>query len=629
MNKNDFYKELFERYALDEEKIRQNALKAAKTPAWKRAVSTHWKTAVGAAAAVAVTVGAVTYIAGQNPVIDIVPSETMLSASQRLKDAENNYMNTASENEGMTDIYVSFAENVCYSDMKVSFSAVPDADDITVEALYLSDGTLLRGRADIDAYAETNAADKAIAGAKLYAPAKCLRDIWDLSSVNIAELASQDLNDDTFVPIADEDPLRGDSDTAATTAAPEVPASTTEFSFVTEKPVSETTYSASVQLVTSESAEDPELEDPEQSQAPDYTETEGDDTTQPAETDEPDIVIEETDEPDETAAESDVSAVTEAPQTSESEISVSVTEISDAPDIGLMTQVYQLNVENALDTILVGNYAVVLNRNAVYCYSLGGLAGVQPKVCEISNPKAAYTDNGNVIITGCGQDGLRNVIVVLDTASGIFYSSDVRTSLGESEIGTINYAAAEGKFFLKAVSSSKTYIYEITPNAETGIQFRPLFEYSGAVSLAGYRNNRLWFTAADENLSYSLYSFDCTNGALRTDYTFKAECKIRRSASFDSFIVSVNKEDEGISESFVYDVSREMLIKTELGGESAIAVKHGNIYIGTNGKNYTLNSDGSLTETNVRIDFAGKPATNYNIYSTDAEKVVVSEKHGW
>ena len=72
-----------------------------------------------------------------------------------------------------------------------------------------------------------------------------------------------------------------------------------------------------------------------------------------------------------------------------------------------------------------------------------------------------------------------------------------------------------------------------------------------------------------------------------------------------------------------------MLIKTELGGESAIAVKHGSIYIGTNGKNYTLNSDGSLTETNARIDFAGKPATNYNIYSTDAEKVVVTEKHGW
>ena len=139
MNKNDFYKELFERYALDEEKIRQNALKAAKTPAWKRAVSTHWKTAVGAAAAVAVTVGAVTYIAGQNPVIDIVPSETMLSASQRLKDAENNYMNTASENEGMTDIYVSFAENVCYSDMKVSFSAVPDADDITFRTVRSSE----------------------------------------------------------------------------------------------------------------------------------------------------------------------------------------------------------------------------------------------------------------------------------------------------------------------------------------------------------------------------------------------------------------------------------------------------------------------------------------------------------
>ena len=160
MNKNDFYKELFEKYALDEEKIRRNALKAAKTPAWKRAVSTHWKTAVGAAAAVAVTVGAVTYIAGQTPVIDIVSSETLLSASQRLQDAEQDYMNSASEDESMTPIYVSFNEDMCYGDMSVALSAVPDSDDINVETLYLSDGTRIAGKNEIESYAETGAADK-------------------------------------------------------------------------------------------------------------------------------------------------------------------------------------------------------------------------------------------------------------------------------------------------------------------------------------------------------------------------------------------------------------------------------------------------------------------------------------
>lgn len=628
MNKNDFYKELFERYALDEEKIRQNALKAAKTPAWKRAVSTHWKTAVGAAAAVAVTVGAVTYIAGQNPVIDIVSSETMLTASQRLQDAEQNYMNAASEREGMEDIYVSFAENVCYSDMTVSFSAVPDADDITVEALYLSDGTLLRGRADIDAYAEAYPTDRAIAGAKLNAPAKCYRDIQDLSSVNLAEIASDMLNDDTFVPIPDEDPLRGDSDTVTTTAS-EAPASTTAFSFVGESSAAQTTVISvtSVQPAVTEFAEDTELEDPEEVQAPDYTEYDGEDTTQPAETEEPDIVIEETEEPEEDPAESTAPESTEVSQTSESEISVSVTEISDAPDVGLMTQIYQLNVENALETVLVGDYAVVLNKNCVYCYKLGGLVSTQPKACEISNPKVAHTDKNNVIITGCGQDGLRNVIVVLDTASGTVYSSDVRPSLGESEIGTINCAAAEGKYFLKAVSASKTYIYEITPNAETGIQFRPLFEYSGAVSLAGYKHNRLWFTAADENLNYNLYSFDCTHGELRIDYTFDGVCRVRRSSSFDCFIVIA--ENEGNTETFVYDVENESLcVNDQITADAAIAVKHGKIYIGMNGANYTLSADG-LTETNVRVDYNDKPLTNYNVYSTDAEKVVVSEKYGW
>ncbi|MBQ3841483.1 MAG: hypothetical protein II820_02205 [Ruminiclostridium sp.] len=626
MNKNDFYKELFEKYALDEEKIRRNALKAAKTPAWKRAVSTHWKTAVGAAAAVAVTVGAVTYIAGQNPVIDIVSSETMLTASQRLRDAEQNYMNSSSEDESAVSIYISFSENVCYSDMSVALSAVPDSDDINVEVLYMSDGTRITGKTDIEAYAEKSAADKSIAGAKLTAPARCYRDIQDLSSVNLAEKASDILNDETFVPIPDDDPLRGDSDIAVTPAAKETPAVTTSFSFVTEKPVSEPgIIITAVQSETAETTEDPELEDPDGVNDPDDAET-----TLPAETEEPDIVVEETDEPEETdVPETEEPEITEAPETTADEITVAVTEISDTPDIGLMTQIYQLNVENSLETVLVGNHAVVLTRNSVYCYTLGGIMNSQPKVCEVSNPKIALADKDNVIISGCGQDGLRNVIVVLDTATGIVYSSDVKPSLGDSEIGTIYCASAEGRYFLKAVSSSSTYIYEITPNSETGVQFRPLFDYTGAVSLAGYKNNRLWFTAADENMKYSLFSFDCRLGSLRTDYVFGSECRVRRSPSFESFIISVNDAEEDRTDTFVYDVSSESLIPVQIGADANIAVKWGRIMIGADNENYVLSADGSLAVTGEKIDYSGKPHTDYVIYSSDSEKVVVSEKFGW
>ena len=627
MNRNDFYKELFEKYALDEEKIRRNALKAAKTPAWKRAVSNHWKTAVGAAAAVAVTVGAVTYIAGQTPVIDIVSSETLLSASQRLQDAEQDYMNSASEDESMTPIYVSFMENMCYSDMSVALSAVPDSDDINIETLYLSDGTRIAGKNEIESYAETGAADKRIAGVKLNAPARSLRDLWDLSCVNIAELGSAKLNDDTFAPIGDDDPLRGDSDTAVTTsAAKETTAVTTSFSFVTEKSVTETSAAITeTQSETPELSEDPELADPDN-----IGEDENGDTTVPAETDEPDIVEEVTEEPEEAeTSASETSESTEAPQTVSEEISASVTEITDTPDIGLMTQIYQLNVENSLDTILVGDYAVVLTRNSVYCYTIGGLVNPQPKVCEVTNPKIAHADRDNVIISGCGQDGLRDVIVVLDTATGAVYSTDVKPSIGESEIGTVYAASAEGRYFLKTVSASSTYIYEITLNAETGVQFRPLFDYAGAVSLAGYRNNRLWFTAADENMKYSLYSFDCRLGALRTDYTFDGECRVRRSPSFESFIISVNGTGESSGATFVYDVSTGSLCTNEqIHSDAAIAVKYGKIFIGMDGKNYILSADG-LTDTAERVDYTGKPYTGYVVYSSDAEKVVISEKLKW
>ena len=66
MNTNDFYKELFEKYALDADKIRLNAIKQAREPMWKKAVKTYWKPVAGAAAAVAVTVGIGTFALGNS-----------------------------------------------------------------------------------------------------------------------------------------------------------------------------------------------------------------------------------------------------------------------------------------------------------------------------------------------------------------------------------------------------------------------------------------------------------------------------------------------------------------------------------------------------------------------------------
>lgn len=625
MNTNDFYKELFEKYALDEKKIKRNALKAAKTPAWQRAVSTHWKSAVGAAAAVAVTVGAVAYTVGNTgSSIDIESPDTLLSASQRLKAAEQNYYSsTDNETDDMINIYVSFLDHLKFSDMSVCFSALTDFEDIDIECLYLNDGTVVRGKEEIDTFAETKGSEACIAGAKVCAPAKAYRDIADLSKVYVAERGSDEINDDTFTPILldDVDPFTEDYDIIVTTASAE--STTTPFVFEAQPSVSESSTSAGTDITIDTTTEPDEDSEPDVSEYDDET---GDDpeVTEPDEdsSDAPETAESETSEttadPEETPAVSETTA----------EITVASTEITPAPSIGLMTQIYQLNVENALETVLAGDYAVVLTRGEAYISKLGGLISDDGSVYKIDSPKLAYSDSGIVILTGCGSSKRRNTVLVLNTKTGKVSYKEAGERFGEAEIGTIHHSS-DHKYFLKAVAGSATYMYELTIGGEEDIQFRPLFEYEGAVSPAGSKNGKLWFVGTDENMKNTLYSFDIQTGERKTICGFGTECKLRRSKNFGSFIITASAAESSDMASFVFDAATSSLIPVDIAGDAAITTEKGVIYIGFGGKNYTVSADGSLAETSASVSYINRPASIYGVISSDSEKVVVAESNSW
>ena len=636
MNTNEFYKELFEKYAFDEEKIRKNAIKAAKTPAWQRTLGAHWKSVAGVAAAVAVTVGGVAAYNAVNPSINVVTTEDdPLTAYQRLEEAEKNFYNPPAEAEERAEIYVSFMDVMSYGNILMSLSAVPDYDDIDILCIYLSDGSKISGAQAIETFAQSSSSVKNISGAKLLAPAKCYKDIQYLTSVSLAEFASDKINDDTFSPIDNDDidPLTNDFDLIITTAQqPSV--TTSPFSFAGETssavsgaaPVTDKDGDASAENTdTTEpapvSADGNDTDDSgEYEEDPEYTEEgediedipsstgEGSDTTvTPDET----VQSDEQKQPDQTA-----------------EITVPVTEISDSPQIGLMTQLYYLNIENALETILIDNYAIVLTRSEVYFCSIGGISGYQQKVCETSSPKLAYYGSGRVIFTGLGEDGLRNKLIILDMENDCVYSNDVSTTLGQAEIATINYSSADGKYFLKAVTSSSTYFYEVTISTETGAVFRPLCEFSGAVSAAGYKNGTLWFTGTTDGVGSSLYSFDCTNGVLTEIQDFGSPCKVRRSPTFESFIITTSDKETGTSVSYVYNAPTGKLISAPIDGESLIAEADGDIYISYYGSTMKLGENGELTPTSKAISFIEQYTSPFKVVSTDSEKVVIALDDG-
>lgn len=593
MNTSDFYKELMQKYALNEEQIRLNAIKQAKRPAWQ----TYWKPAAGVAAAVAVTVGAVAFTAGNSSDVDITVSpNTVLSASQRLREAEQNYYSAAALEEEPVDIYITFNEPVCYSDMMVSLSAVADSADISIARLYLS-GEVISNTDEIREYALEKGDSKEIIGAKLCAFASHYRDIQDLSCIYLAELGSADINDETFVPVSidDCDPLISDLPIKNT----DVPVSpvTTPFSFEQETTVPTSDEPVETNVTEIDDSEESTVVPPE--------------TTEP-ELDDPDITEEEEAAPEETTV-----------TTTETE--VPVTEISNAGEIGLMTEIYQLNVENSLETFLSGDYAIVLTKNEVYVYTLGGvIADRHPaQVFELSNPKITYSDSGTVILTGCGADGLRNMVAVINTNDGTAYAYDASVNLGASEIGTIHYSPAANKYFIKAVSGSNTYIYEVIMSAETGLAFRPLIELEAAVSLAGYYNDALYLVISDDNVKSSLYAFSCSSGETRELSAFNAICKVKRSPGFESFAVS-----DGES-SCVMDVFTGRLVPVESEGHIMVGVKDNITYIRSSDGIKAINADGTLTDAAAEtVAFEKSITSDFVVNEITSEKVVVVSKNG-
>ena len=611
MNTNDFYKELFEKYALDQDKIRLNALKQARQPAWQKAVKTYWKPVTGIAAAVALTVGVGAFALGNSSGIDITVSpDTALSASQRLREAEANYYNLDSANEDTVSIYLTFMEPLSYSDMIVALSAVPNSEDITVGRLYLQDGSIIEAE-DIASFASEKSSS--LVAAKIYSYSHHYRDIQDLSSIYLAELGSIEINDNTFTPVSvdDSDPLTMDSFVTSVTEQT-VPVTTTPFSFeeVTTAPpvVSETTVSES-ETETDETEISQESEDI---------------TTLPPEGWTGEII----DTPEETYPSETTDVTTEVTEAPSVGTDIPVSEITSPGGIGLMTEIYQLNVPNSLNTAVFNDYAVVLTKSEVYIYVLGGTSNKPAaNVVAIGNPKISYSDDKSVVITGCNAEGLRNTMIVLDLVSNGIYTYDVSTNLGVSEIGAVYYSSSSGKYFVKAVSGSTSFVYEVVVTPESGVAFRPLVEFEAAVFMAGYsaEDNKLYLCISEDNISSSLYEFSCSDGTSVKISDFEGVCGIKRSPGFESFLLITNSEENG---SFVYDTASDALIPVYVDKDCAVGMKNGAVYLKNSEGMFSVTSEfGMAPSLESGVVFDKESKSGYYVLETTPEKVVIAQNN--
>lgn len=595
MNRNDFYKELMSEYALNPDKIRMNALKQAKKPAWQKAVSTYWKPAIGAAAAVAVTVAGVSYTTqSSGPDIKIAPEEAR-SASQRLIEAEQDYYNQNREEKAFCNMYITFTEAVSYNDIIFALSGVNDSGEIELCSLYLDNERVFKGDTVIE-YGLECPSDENIVAAKINLPSVYYRDIQDLYIVYLTELGSDEINDDTFTPIIveDRDPLESDHLSITTTATQQPIVTTTPFSFE----ATTTSYTAPIVIGAS-----------------------GDEnTTLPPATEES-VTEEEIVETDKTdTEETTVSEVTTTPVTTVPPVSSTTPEETTTTyyrgDVGLLTEMYELNVENSLETRIFGSNAIVLTKNSVYLFTLGSFGSTaRSEEIKLSSPKFVHSDENSVILTGCGDDGLRDILCAIDLNNGYAFTYDAGINIGSAEIGSVQHSGESGKYFIKALTGDSTLVYEAY--ISTNVTFRPLFEVKAPVSLAGYNNGTLYFTVNENGTDTRLYKFNCTDGATSELAAVSGTVKLRRGVDFNAFAIS-----DGTS-SFIVDTNSGMLIPAEFGDDIELVTYNGEIFFRTNGSAYKVTDSYAVVEADRAVDFEKKSSNEFIVNEINSEKVVV------
>lgn len=201
MDKKEFYRQLMETYTVDTERVKRNAKRKSRNVKSKALAIRNWT--VAAAACGAVTAAAFAAVS-LSSVPHIDPSEGYditdggeENLRARMAEAEIQYEAFAlSENDGerSEELYVSFRKALNYKEISMALSVIEDYNDITIELLYLSDGTHYENNSDLDD-------SLSFLGAKISVPVSMISEVRTLRETMAVEYATSGITDDGFKPL--------------------------------------------------------------------------------------------------------------------------------------------------------------------------------------------------------------------------------------------------------------------------------------------------------------------------------------------------------------------------------------------------------------------------------------------
>ncbi len=609
MNKHDFYKELMSEYSFDVEKIRTNAKKG------KYAKQKISPLAIGFTAAVAACTVACGTLAlsmhGSKGGVSLVDtgsqSLSALSSSERVRYAIEQ-QNKEQNSEAIHDVLVTFAQPLSSAEAKDIIADYTDVN-IPVKAVYLADGSKISGS---DQVADIFSGEYSVSALCIQCAGSAMSQLQAAPEIFLVELMSE-ADFDTAVPM--------DPDAVETIEAV-VPDITPDDIY----DVPEQTDPSDNAVIVIPNEEDntvpDDIESVESSESTESAEAGSIESTESSESVESEETTEST-EPAESTEPSDDVTEPEVPSVSVDVLPGGVTLPFD-PD----AYVYEAkDIEAQSAYFLLDDIFFAITEDQFALYSFNGVAA--HPVLEVDCSGAAVhwidDDGGRLIVSGIGDNGMRNKLWMVDAYSKLAYDLKAEDAVMDGTLAGVGYNEAAEMLIYNVKYQGNYYIVANTLSSTEAIYINEPFYTNAKITLLGYHGSTLYLAVDDASLT-QIYAVDVCTSESRIINTYDNRPKISKNYAFTHGVIMPS--DTAVTGKIeIFDPATESFIITDYFNASVIfGVSKHSFY--TEDGIYTITDGAIVRATDItelaKIDWNKSLSSSYMASATD-EGVRITE----
>lgn len=615
MNKHDFYKELMSEYTFDAEKIRTNAKKG------KYAKQKISPMAIGFTAAVAactVACGTLAFsMLGSKGGVDLVDtgsqSLSALSSAERVRYAIEQ-QNKEQNSEAIHDVLVTFTAPVASAQAKAIIAEYTDVN-IPVKAVYLADGSKVSGSEQV---ADIFGGDHSVSALCIQCAGSAMSQLQNAPEIFLVELMSE-ADFDTALPM--------DPDEVETVEAviPDV-----EPDDIYDIPEQSTSSDNAVIVIPNEE-ENTVPDDIESIESSESTEsTDAPDSTEAAGTTETVESTESTEVSETVESTGSAEAPDETVEPIEPEPPVITEQLPEGVVLPINPEayVYETQPIKAQSAYFVTDeifFAITEDSFALYGFHGGSELPILTVECSGAVVHWVDDDGGRLIVSGIGENGMRNKLWLVDANSKSVFDLKAEDTVMDGTLAGVGYNEDAEMLILNVKQYGEYYVAALALSSTEAEYINVPFDTKAKVSLLGYYGSTVYLAVTDASLT-QIYAVDVCTSESRIINTYDNRPEISKNYAFTHGLI-IPSDTAVTGKIEIFDSATESFIETDYFNESIVfGVSKHSFY--TDDGVYTI-ANGTITQATdikelAKIDWRKSLSNRYAATVTD-ESIKITE----